>query len=177
MTTPAREHPTDPTGVADPLPNLNALAEAPARAAFHECAGSRRWAATMSAGRPYAGLDALLAGAESAFDGLDDGDWREAFAAHSPIGAPAAGDARGAGEQSGMAAADPAQRAAIAAGNARYRERFGYGFLIRAAGRSAAEMLAALQERLAHDPATELALAAREQREITRRRLIDTFGA
>ena len=44
-------------------------------------------------------------------------------------------------------------------------------FLISAAGRDAAEILAALQDRLGNDPATELREAAEEHRRITRLRI------
>jgi 2-oxo-4-hydroxy-4-carboxy--5-ureidoimidazoline (OHCU) decarboxylase len=44
-------------------------------------------------------------------------------------------------------------------------------FLIAAAGRDAGEILAALQDRLGNDPATELKVAAGEHRRITRLRL------
>ena len=61
--------------------------------------------------------------------------------------------------------------AALAQGNRRYEARFGHVFLISAEGRTAAEVLAALRERIDNDPETELELAAREQRKITRLRL------
>ena len=48
----------------------------------------------------------------------------------------------------GVDPADAAIAAALAEGNRAYEERFGRVFLIRAAGRSAPEILAALTERL-----------------------------
>jgi OHCU decarboxylase len=56
-------------------------------------------------------------------------------------------------------------------GNETYEERFGYIFLIRAAGRSAEEILALLRERLGNEPARELRVAAGQQAEITAMRL------
>ena len=56
-------------------------------------------------------------------------------------------------------------------GNREYEARFGYIFIVCATGRSAGEMLALLQDRLANDPAAELAIAAAEQRKITAIRL------
>ncbi len=157
--------------VALTVDELDALDPAGARAVLLELAGSRRWASLMLRARPYGSPDALVAAADAAFDALDDDDWREAFAAHSPIGAPRPGDARGAAEQAAGATATPAQVAALAAGNARYAARFGHVFLIRAAGRDAAQILEALRSRLGNDPETELRLAAEQQREITHRRL------
>jgi OHCU decarboxylase len=74
-------------------------------------------------------------------------------------------------EQSGMGAASDDVRARLAAGNRAYEARFGYIFIICATGRSAGEMLAALEARLHHTPDEELPVAAEEQRRITRLRL------
>ena len=73
---------------------------------------------------------------------------------------------------------DVAERLATA--NSEYASRFGYIFIICATGKSAAEMLDALEGRLAHSPEQELGFAAEEQRKITRLRLsklLDTGGA
>ena len=51
-------------------------------------------------------------------------------------------------EQAGVDPSDAAVAAALAEGNRAYEQRFGRVFLIRAAGRSATEILAALTERL-----------------------------
>jgi 2-oxo-4-hydroxy-4-carboxy-5-ureidoimidazoline decarboxylase len=59
----------------------------------------------------------------------------------------------------------------LAAGNRAYEARFGYIFIVCATGKSAGEMLAILEQRLANDPGEELHIAAEEQRKITRLRL------
>jgi OHCU decarboxylase len=61
--------------------------------------------------------------------------------------------------------------AVLAEGNRLYEERFGHVFLISAAGRSAEDVVAAIRQRIENDPATELQVAAEEQRKITRLRL------
>jgi OHCU decarboxylase len=61
--------------------------------------------------------------------------------------------------------------AALAEGNRAYEKRFGHDFLVCATGKSAAEMLEILERRLGNDPATELGVAAEEQRKITALRL------
>ena len=66
----------------------------------------------------------------------------------------------------------PSRRARIAEGNRAYEQRFGHVFLIRAAGRTADEMLAALTERLGNDPETERDVVRRELAEIVRLRLL-----
>lgn len=56
-------------------------------------------------------------------------------------------------------------------GNRAYEKRFGHVFLIRAAGRSSEEILAALEERLTNDPETEKAVMADQLRQIAVLRL------
>jgi OHCU decarboxylase len=61
--------------------------------------------------------------------------------------------------------------ALLAQENRRYEARFGHVFLISAAGRTAEDVLAALRKRMDNDSATELDVAAEEQRKITQLRL------
>jgi len=74
-------------------------------------------------------------------------------------------------EQSGTRGADPETLAELSKLNREYADRFGRVFLVCATGRSAAEMLALGRKRLENDAETELAIAAEEQRKITRLRL------
>jgi 2-oxo-4-hydroxy-4-carboxy--5-ureidoimidazoline (OHCU) decarboxylase len=55
--------------------------------------------------------------------------------------------------------------------NRTYEEKFGFIFIICATGKTSGEMLAALRERLEHDPVDELRIAAAEQSKITVLRL------
>ena len=146
------------------------------REAIAACCGSRRWQEQVGGGLPYDTRDELLNASERAFDRLGRDDWMEAFAAHSTIGAPIAGDAAGAHEQAAMRDADAELRTELAAGNVEYRRRFGFVFLIRARGRSAAEVLAALGERIDNPAQTEFANACAQQREITTLRLTELTG-
>jgi 2-oxo-4-hydroxy-4-carboxy-5-ureidoimidazoline decarboxylase len=147
------------------LGRLNSLPPDEAERELVACCASRRWAAAVTAGRPYPTARALRRAAADRWWALTAADWRDAFAAHPRIGAAASG------EQAGVATASPETLAALAEGNRRYEERFGHLFIVRAAGRGAAEMLAQLRERLANDPETELRTAAAEQSAITRLRL------
>ena len=70
-----------------------------------------------------------------------------------------------------MTDADAATRAALVDGNHAYEERFGHVFLIRAAGRSAAEMLDELRRRLGNDDAAERAETTEQLAQITARRV------
>jgi OHCU decarboxylase len=74
-------------------------------------------------------------------------------------------------EQAQVSAASPGVRDRLAAANREYEARFGYIFIVCATGKSAEEMLALLERRMTHAPGDELAVAAEEQRRITRLRL------
>jgi 2-oxo-4-hydroxy-4-carboxy-5-ureidoimidazoline decarboxylase len=74
-------------------------------------------------------------------------------------------------EQAGVDPSDNGTAAALAAGNRAYEEKFGRVFLIRAAGRTATEILAALSTRLTHSPAEEDRIVAQQLREIAVLRL------
>ena len=107
---------------------------------------------------------------------LDERDWLEAFAAHPDIGgkrvsAPATGDQRWSEGEQRAAAADDAQATELAALNRAYRERFGFGYIVCATGRSAASILDDLRARAGGERTSEIRTAAEEQAAITRLRL------
>lgn len=167
-------------GADDPLlSGLAALDEDAAQAAFLRCCGSERWASAMVQARPFASRTELYGVAESTWWGLGDGDWKEAFAHHPKIGADvdklrekfAATADWSAGEQAGVSGASEETLAALAQGNEAYDRRFGHVFLVCATGKSADQMLEALQERLENEPSAELRIAAGEHVKITRIRL------
>lgn len=150
---------------------LNGLDDAAVRTAFTRCCAASRWVDGMLARRPFADDAAVFAAADEIWRTLSPADWREAFAAHPRIGERAAAGAWSRREQAGMETASAEIARRLADGNRRYEERFGHVFLICATGRSAEEMLAALERRLTNDPATELQEAATEHAAITRLRL------
>ena len=127
--------------------------------------------------RPYPSDDDLYRTADEEWAALDEADRREAYDAHPRLGdrslARAGRGTQGWSrrEQSGTDEADPETLRALAEGNVAYEERFGRVFLLCATGRTAAEMLDALRERLHHDRETEERIAAEEQRKITQLRL------
>jgi OHCU decarboxylase len=156
------------------LDRFNRLSNEQAAGELLAVCHSRRWAERVAAGRPYADLAALQRAADRVWLGLGSRDWREAFAAHPRIGEGGSGGAApdwSRQEQAGVGGAGPDVQERLARGNADYEARFGHVFLISAAGRNAEEILAALEDRLGNDPATELRVAAEEHRRITRLRL------
>lgn len=127
---------------------------------------------------PFADSSAVVREADRLFDEMPREAWLEAFGSHPKIGdldslrMRLAGNKQwSSGEQAGVNAADEATLQGLAAGNVAYEQRFGYVFIICATGLTAAQMLASLEQRLQNDDATELRLAAGEQRKITHLRL------
>ncbi len=144
------------------LASFNAAPGNQAVAAMLACCASRRFAAAVAAGRPYASQAAALAAVETVFESLTWADVLESMDAHPRIGDRASGQS--AAEQSGVA---DESRAALQAGNAAYEERFGHVFLICATGLSGAQMLTSLNQRLKNDEVSERVVAAAELRKIT----------
>jgi len=160
------------------LEQFNRLSAADAEQALRQCCVSTRWIEGMLAARPFATDAALYAAAESIWQGLAMPDFLEAFEGHPKIGDIGSLKAKyantkqlAAGEQSGASVASDEVLQALAQGNSDYEQRFGFIFIVCATGKSAAEMLELLQQRL-HNPLTEeLQIAAGEQNKITQLRL------
>lgn len=163
---------------------LNTLPFEEARAEFLRCCGVERWAEAMARERPFAHENALYQEAERLWATTGPTEWREAMTHHPRIGDVArlrekykATGAWSEQEQRGMTGAGDDVIQALADGNRVYEERFGFIFLVCATGKSAAEMLALLRERLHNAPEQELRIAADEQAKITRLRLEKLLNA
>ena len=163
------------------LERWNRLADVEAENELLACCGSRAWAQRMAGRRPFGGESELLAAADETWWKLSEVDWMEAFRSHPRIGEscaeppPVDGANRSAHwsaqEQSGVAAVGDAIKVALVEANREYEQRFGHIFIVCATGRSAVEILEALEQRLQNDARTELREAAEQQRQITQIRL------
>lgn len=160
------------------LARWNALPFEEAACEILPCCGSNAWAASMAAMRPLLDESALLAAADEIWRSLGEADWLEAFRSHPRIGesraeksATAQSSAWSELEQQKAATAEEALKAALKWGNREYEQKFGRIFIVCAAGKSASEILEILRRRLHNDEATELQLAAEEQRKIMHIRL------
>lgn len=157
------------------LENLNALPASALEGQLTACLPVPRWVAAVRDGRPYAAWQDLEATAGAAAQHLDDEELEAALAGHPRIGERAEGPhhnaAASAREQSGVDPADAEVARALAEGNAAYEARFDRVFLIRAAGRSAPEILAELDRRLGNDDAAEREETVTQLREIALLRL------
>lgn len=162
---------------------INAMPADVAAETFRACCGSSRWVNGMVSRRPYRSPPELLYSADKEWDATEREDWHEAFSHHPRIGeqkATAVQSAQSAGwssrEQGEIQAAPEAIQRELAEANRAYEARFGHIYIVCAARKSAAELLAIARERLTNDPKTELEVAAKEQRKITRLRLEKLLG-
>jgi 2-oxo-4-hydroxy-4-carboxy-5-ureidoimidazoline decarboxylase len=139
------------------------------------CCAADAWLSRMALARPFASTRAALDLSDDLVLGFDDAALDQALAAHARIGERRLGqsteDRWSRTEQAGALAVDTDVQTRLVDGNRRYEDRFDRVFLIRAAGRSAEDMLAALEDRLGHDDDTERAVVLRELADIVRLRL------
>ena len=156
----------------------NAACATEARNAMLSCCGAKRWADAMVALRPIANVFALSEEADRAWGTMQEADWLEAFACHPPIGerkvsahASEQSSAWSRAEQAQTSLASENVLAEIADGNQRYKELFGFTYIVCATGKSAEEMLAILKRRLGSTRESELRQAAEQQRQILQIRL------
>lgn len=161
------------------LDSFNLLEPDAAAEAVRPCADVPGWIADIVGGRPYDSVDSLLTFAEAAAASWGSTEIDAALAHHPRIGeTPATGGAEAAMssvEQSGISGDEPAVAQALSQGNRAYEETFGRIFLIRAAGRTSADVLEQLTIRLDNDPVTEDAVVAGQLREIALLRLEGMF--
>jgi 2-oxo-4-hydroxy-4-carboxy-5-ureidoimidazoline decarboxylase len=160
------------------LHELNLLDKDELKNALFQCCGSATWVDKMLPFFPADDMVELLEDAEEQWWKCSEQDWLEAFTHHPKIG-----DVEGlqkkfastahwaAGEQSGASTASMDTLIELKNGNEAYQKKFGYIFIVCATGKSAAEMLELLQERLNNEPTVEIELAADEQNKITKLRI------
>lgn len=161
------------------LSTFNKLEGLQLREALFSCCGSEKWVDGMAKQRPYPSEQLLLArAAETWYEICAENDWLEAFSQHPKIG-----DSKTVVEKFtttrhfakdeqalASAASDDVIRELIDA-NGDYETKFGFIFIVCATGKSAAEMLRLLRDRLDNSKTDELAIAMGEQQKITALRL------
>lgn len=152
------------------LAALNDCAPEVARAQFKRCCSSSHWIHLMEQARPFAGIAELEAWADRAWVSCSQDDWLEAFAAHPRIG-ETSGNRWSRQDQASVALAAAEVLDALAKANRAYEAKFGYTFIVCATGKSAAEMLDLLEQRLHNPVEMEIKNAAEHQHLILRLRL------
>ena len=160
------------------IQDLNHLPPAELKETLYKCCGSTAWVNKMMRLLPMEELVELLDYAEEQWYSCTKEDWQEAFSNHPKIGdleslqKKFSATAEWAGEeQGGATGAKTETLQALQDANKKYEDKFGYIFIISASGKTAEQMLGALQERLENDPAEEINFAAEEQNKITLIRL------
>ncbi|WP_084105586.1 2-oxo-4-hydroxy-4-carboxy-5-ureidoimidazoline decarboxylase [Demequina sp. NBRC 110056] len=139
-----------------------------------ECLRVERVADALAA-QDFGSADALVAAATDVATPLSEAEVDEALAAHPRIGERAAGEGAEArfsrAEQSSSQDPDEQLAERLHEGNERYEAQFGRVFLIRAAGRTRADILEELDRRLLNDPAVETDEVGEQLRQIAGLRL------
>ncbi len=132
-----------------------------ARDVLRPCLDVDRWIDTVVAGRPFESVATAAEFARTAASPLQPQEIEAALTHHPRIGEKAEGDsaeaAHSSREQAGLGALETDVEERLRAGNAAYEERFDRVFLIRAAGRTPAEILSELDRRMANSDDEEIA--------------------
>jgi len=164
--------------VSQVLARWNALPQDEAAREILACCGSKAWAGGMALKRPIHDALSLIETSDAIWRALPESDWLEAFRSHPRIGESRAeinsapqSSAWSEQEQQKAATAEEAIRTALKWGNREYEQKFGRIFIVCATGKPATEILEILRRRLHNDEATEMQLAAEEQRQIMHLRL------
>jgi len=165
------------------LDELNNLTAEKATETFTGCCAAERWVEKMVNGRPYASVGELLKKADEYWWTMEEADFLQAFTAHPKIGDVdslrakyANTKAIAANEQSGAQVAPEDVLQALAKGNTDYEQKFGFIFIVFATGKSAAQMLELLQNRLPNSREQEIRNAAENQMMITDLRIKKILG-
>ena len=160
------------------LKQFNSLDKSIAFTELEKCCGSEQWIKSILAARPYNSIGNLQQFSDKVWNKLTKKDYLQAFTHHPQIGdidslkKRFANTAHWAGkEQSGTADASDEVLNKLKSGNDDYLLKFGFIFIVCATGKTAQQMLNALNQRIVNDPSTELLIAAGEQNKITHLRL------
>ncbi|MFC0774296.1 2-oxo-4-hydroxy-4-carboxy-5-ureidoimidazoline decarboxylase [Terrimonas alba] len=160
------------------LHELNLLPKQQLRDELMKCCGSQAWVEKMLPFFPADDMVELLEDAEEQWFKCSEKDWKEAFAQHPKIGDIESLEEKfastatwAAGEQGAIKTASSETLQQLKEANQQYEEKFGYIFIVCAAGKSANEMLGMLQTRLQNSPEVEIEIAADEQNKITKLRI------
>ncbi len=163
------------------LAEINQLPENEAIDLFRQCCGVESWAAALVATRPFSSAEALEKRAEEIWFDLGEQEWLKTFDYHAKIGDVESLKKKlgsrdwSSNEQSGIEGAGQQVIAELAEGNIAYEKKFGFIFLIFATGKSAADMLAILKQRINNERPQEIENVATEQNKITLLRIRQLF--
>jgi 5-hydroxyisourate hydrolase/2-oxo-4-hydroxy-4-carboxy-5-ureidoimidazoline decarboxylase len=161
------------------LEDFNSKTRKEAEALLFSCCGSSKWTAAMLDAFPYRSEQEMISKATSTwYEQCSREDWLEAFSHHPRIGDIKSLEEKFADirqlageEQSSMAESSNQTLELFAEGNKSYEKKFGFLFLVSATGKTAAEMLRLLNDRIKNSVEEEIAIAMGEQHKITTLRI------
>lgn len=157
---------------------LEAFNAMPMRRAVHavyECCYSVPLAADLARARPYADHDQLFRQADALLFGLSEESVDSILQAYPDVGRRP-GSEKSAAEQCAVFDERPEVMAALAEASKSYLQQFGFGFVMFVNGYGAAEVLAAMRDRMHNDPETERKVVRNELARINRTRLERMLG-
>jgi 2-oxo-4-hydroxy-4-carboxy-5-ureidoimidazoline decarboxylase len=167
-----------------PLSRLNTLDRDAFTAALHFAFELSPWVVERAwDARPFASVGAMHAAMMAVLDAASTADKLALIRAHPELAGKAAVaktlTAESNAEQSsaGLDRLTPEEFERFHALNAAYAERFGFPFIIAVRLNDKTSILAAMQARLAHDEAEEIAAAITQIGHISRLRLLDAVSA
>jgi 2-oxo-4-hydroxy-4-carboxy-5-ureidoimidazoline decarboxylase len=160
------------------LDTLNNLSVDETTHFFMQCCTSSKWVERMVNAKPFTDEVSLKNMANTAWEGLSNVDFLEAFEGHPKIGdvsslrAKYANTKELAGNEQGLVKeANDDVLKVLSQGNTDYEDKFGFIFIVCATGKSAKEMSDLLQARLPNSKEQEFINAAEEQRKIFQLRI------
>ena len=157
---------------------LDVFNELPTRKAVHalyECCYSVPLAADLARRRPYADHDALFRQADTLLFGLGEESIDSILQAYLDIGRRP-GSEKSHSEQCAVWCDQPEVMDQLGEASRRYREHFGFGFVMFINGDTAQDVLAAMTDRLHNDRETERKVVRNELARINRSRLERMLG-
>jgi hydroxyisourate hydrolase len=157
------------------LSSFNKLDKASAEELLSTSCGSSKWLRLLMEKFPFADEMSLVTNAENIwYDQCNERDWLEAFTHHPKIGDVksltekfASTQHLAGNEQAGVNTASKELIQELANANEAYEVKFGFIFIVCASGKSAAEMLRLLLDRITNSREEELDIAMGEQHKIT----------
>lgn len=165
------------------LDEFNQLNTEQAQESLTKCCTSERWIHAMTGARPFSSHSNMQKSALSIWHDLEEKDYLQAFEGHPKIGdinslrkKYANTQTLASHEQGNVAQADENTLSLLARANDEYFKKHGFIFIVYATGKSAAQMLSVLKNRLLNDRMTEINNAVIEQSKITALRINKLFG-
>lgn len=157
---------------------LEAFNELPLRKAVHalfECCGSVTMAGALADGRPYPDRDSLYRRADAVLFSLSEGSVDEILQAYPRVGTRP-GSAKSHAEQCSVWDSRPELMGLLNGAVRRYRDRFGFEFVMHVGTLPVPAVIAAIDDRMHHDDDTERKVLRNELAKLNRSRLERMLG-